>query len=347
MPKDDTTLTKIGELLPSTMRRIQKKARATQGPSPIQRRLFDVAALSAQGDYEQSILFQHSVFCQTSLPPRDPGADVRVWERQNGDATLRITAGMVMHPVEKVFVPIGLPFGPKARLVLLTVNQRAILTQSPVLDVDKSLTSFVCNMLKLSNKGENITAVKDQLARLSASTIQLGLARDGHATTINSQIVTAFDLWFPKNDRQRVLWPTAIRLSHEYFQDLLTHAVPLDENHIAALSHNSLALDIYSWLAQRLHRVPTSAPQHISWVALYDQFGQGYDRLRKFREVFRTALKQVLLVYRTARVDDCAPKPARAYVINGRTLYREEPPTGLWLYNSPPPVTKQLALRSS
>jgi len=35
-----------------------------------------------------------------------------------------------------------------------------------------------------------------------------------------------------------------------------THAVPLDERALAGLAHSSLALDIYAWLAQRLHRVP-------------------------------------------------------------------------------------------
>jgi hypothetical protein len=41
------------------------------------------------------------------------------------------------------------------------------------------------------------------------------------------------------------------------------------------LAHSALALDIYCWLAQRLHRIPADKPQLISWSALYDQFGQG------------------------------------------------------------------------
>jgi len=38
-----------------------------------------------------------------------------------------------------------------------------------------------------------------------------------------------FDLWFPKNEQQRVLWPSTIRLSQEYFTSPQNHAVPLDE----------------------------------------------------------------------------------------------------------------------
>jgi hypothetical protein len=39
-----------------------------------------------------------------------------------------------------------------------------------------------------------------------------------------------------------------------------------------------MALDIYVWLAQRLHRVPTSKPQFVDWDSLHEQFGQGFAR---------------------------------------------------------------------
>jgi hypothetical protein len=125
----------------------------------------------------------------------------------------------------------------------------------------------------------------------------------------------------------------------------VNHAVPLDETHIAALSHSSLALDIYTWLAQRLHRIPANKPTLVTWASLHGQFGQGYstEHIRKFRQVFRVALKQVLSIYKAARVLDETPKQARRYSIQGETFWREEPATGLTLYNSPPPVKKLLA----
>ena len=186
--------------------------------------------------------------------------------------------------------------------------------------------------------------VKEQLARLSAASIRLGIVRDGHALTVNSSIVTAFDFWFPKNDRQRVLWPSTISLSQDYFQSLMNHAVPLDENHIAALSHSAMALDIYVWLAQRLHRIPPGKPSHISWVSLHAQFGQGYDaeRIDKFRAVFRVALKSVLALYHAARVEDAEASKPKLYSQNGRTLWRAPMAKGLTLHNSPPPVRKLL-----
>jgi hypothetical protein len=229
-------------------------------------------------------------------------------------------------------------------MILMHINQRALLSQSPVIEIEDSLTQFVGKALNLDPKGRNIKAVKDQLARLAAASIRLGIVRDGHAITVNSNIVSAFDLWFPKNERQRVLWPSTVSLSLDYFQSLMSQAVPVDEAHIAALSHSSLALDIYSWLAQRLHRIPTERPQTVSWISLHAQFGQGYnpDRIDKFRQVFRVALKEVLTVYPAARVEDDAAKPAHRQVQNGKLLWREDVAKGLKLFHSAPPVRKLL-----
>jgi len=173
-------------------------------------------------------------------------------------------------------VPLGLPFGPKPRLILAHVNAEALRTSSPDIEVEDSLTAFV-KRLKLDPGGRNMRTIKDQLARLSAASVRLGLLRDGRAITVNSQIVTAFDLWFPNKDaRQRVLWPSTVRLSLDYFESLKAHAVPLDERALSALSHSAMALDLYAWLAQRLHRIPKPHRQFIPWPAIKEQFGADY-----------------------------------------------------------------------
>ena len=46
----------------------------------------------------------------------------------------------------------------------------------------------------------------------SAVAQAVGMVRDGDAITVDSKIVTRFNLWFPKDERQRVLWPSTVRL---------------------------------------------------------------------------------------------------------------------------------------
>jgi hypothetical protein len=81
-----------------------KMRRALIGPTPIQSRLIETAARCAQEQDDQSILYQHSVFCQTCLPHRNPGDDVRVWERVNGRTHLEVMAGKAMHPKQERLV---------------------------------------------------------------------------------------------------------------------------------------------------------------------------------------------------------------------------------------------------
>jgi Plasmid encoded RepA protein len=79
--------------------------------------------------------------------------------------------------------------------------------------------------------------------------------------------------------------------------------VPLDERAIAALANSPLALDVYAWLAQRLHRIPEGKPQRVSWKALSEHFGNGYTRLRAFRAGFLEVLALVHAQYRAAKVE--------------------------------------------
>lgn len=262
-------------------------------------RLLDAGDTIA-GDEPGPVLFAHTVFCQTGLPYRNPG-DVREWERANGTARMEIVAGKAMHPETGEFVKVGLPYGPKPRLILAHLNGEALRRQSPEIEIDHSLTAFV-KRLHLDPKGRNVVAIKDQLTRLSASSIRLGYLRDGRAVTVNSQIVTSFDLWFPK-DGHRVLWPSTVKLSADYFDSLTRHAVPLHEIALAALSGNAMALDVYAWLAQRLHRVDPAKPVLVPWPALQMQFGWHYDRLVHFRPVFHKTLGMVVSQYRGARVE--------------------------------------------
>jgi len=280
-----------------------------------QRRLIDTSA-AIRGAPPDRIDFLHTVQCQCGIPYKNPG-DVREWDRRQGHASLRIEAGSAIDPRTGEFVKLGLPYGEKPRLVLIHLATEAVRTGSPVVDVEESMTAFA-RSLGLETNGQQLTALKDQLARLAAATVRMGVVEDGRAVQVNTPFVAAFDLWFPRQADQRVLWPSTVRLSPDYFQTLGRHAVPLDHRAVAALASSSMALDVYVWLAQRLYRVPPGRPQFVGWANLHEQFGQGFARVRDFRRRFLQTLRHVAAAYPTARLaaDD----------------------RGLTLEHSPPPV---------
>ncbi len=291
--------------------------------SRIQRRLVSASA-DIRTEMPDELTFMHSALCQCVLPARKPAEGVREWKRHQGRAVLLVEAGQAVHPATGDFVPLPLPYGPKARLILMHLNGEAMRTGTPVIQVDNSLTAFVARIQGRSPTGPEVRAVKDQLAALSAATVRMGIASDDRSLQLDTKIVGAFDLWFPRQENQRVLWPSTVRLSLDYFDSLTRHAVPLDERAIAALAHSAMALDAYCWLAQRLHRIPEGKPQFVPWAGLFEQFGQNYKEVRFFRRDFLTTLKQVTATYPDARIE-----------VDGK---------GMFLSNSPPPISKRLAL---
>jgi hypothetical protein len=265
-----------------------------------QERLIEASG-AIRGGPPDRIDFLHTIQCQCGIPYRNPGDGVREWDRKQGSAVLRIEAGSAIDPRTGEFVKLGLPYGEKPRLVLIHLASEAVRNSSAVVDVEDSMTAFA-RSLGVEPNGQQLTSLKDQLARLASSTVRMGIIEEGRAVQVNTQIVSAFDLWFPKQADQRVLWPSTVRLSEEYYQSLGRHAVPLDHRAVAALSSSSMALDVYVWLAQRLHRIPTGKPQMITWAALYEQFGQGFARVRDFRRRFLHTLSHVKSAYPSARI---------------------------------------------
>lgn len=260
--------------------------------------------------------FLHTVQCQCGIPYKNPGDGIREWDRTQGNAVLRIEAGSALDPSGGHFVKLGLPYGEKPRLVLIHLASEAVRTGEPTVDVEDSMTAFA-RSLGVETNGHHLRMLKDQLARLAAATVRMGFMEEGRAVQFNTQFVSAFDLWFPKQEDQRVLWPSTVRLSEEYFQSLGRHAVPLDHRAVAALASSSMALDTYAWLAQRLHRISARKSQFITWDSLHEQFGQGFSRVRDFRRCFLQTLRHVQTVYPDARLDTDE---------KGITLHNSKPP---------------------
>ena len=136
---------------------------------------------------------------------------------------------------------------------------------------------------------------------------------------VNQNIVdVAMFLTGEGQDGQGNLFVETARLSESFFQQLRQHAVPLDEAAIRHIHNSSMALDVYCWLAYRLHSLATD--KAISWAALAGQFGAGIKLRKHFKPAFTESLALAQAVYREARVDVTE--------------------TGLILKPSPPPVRK-------
>ncbi|GMA75048.1 hypothetical protein GCM10025880_14650 [Methylorubrum aminovorans] len=129
----------------------------------------------------------HSVLALCGLPYRDPG-DARDFVREYGRNSLSLSAGRLKNPITGEMELQGLPYGPKARLVLLHLCTEAVRQRSPTIEVADSLSGFMKAMGFAVTGGERgtIGAFKEQLNRLAACSMQLGLwDGEGQASTLN------------------------------------------------------------------------------------------------------------------------------------------------------------------
>ena len=70
---------------------------------------------------------------------------------------------------------------------------------------------------------------------------------------ISSQIADSGEFWWSeRKPDERTLWQSKIVLSHEFFNEIIRHPVPLDMNTLKALTRSPLGLDLYVWLNYRV-----------------------------------------------------------------------------------------------
>jgi hypothetical protein len=104
-----------------------------------------------------------------------------------------------------------------------------------------------------------------------------------------------------EGDRQGRLSLETAKLSEGFFEQLQKHPVPLEEAAIKALSNNAPALDVYLWLAYRLHVLRSD--KLVTWTALKAQFGTGFAKLYHFKNKFPATIRLATAVYPGAHVD--------------------------------------------
>ncbi len=275
-------------------------------------RLVD-AAVAIQQDPTTRPDFLHGILCQVGLPRSKVAGDT--FERRSGSASLRIKAGELWDGMQ--WQPQPIPFGTRPRLALIHVSSEAVRTRNPEVEIGRSMRDFL-GRLGLDASGREYGVFRRQMSALAACEMRLGLG----TTTLRVQPIEEFSAWLHPTGSQAVLWPGVLRLSDRFYESLAASAVPLDPRALGALSHSALALDCYTWLAQRLHRVERAPGVKLSWGNLAEQFGSEYADRRNFKRKFRVALREAMAVYADARV--------------------ELVPGGLVLKPSPPPVRRSL-----
>ena len=235
-----------------------------------------------------------------SLPRSNPGSRTQ-YVRQNGPYTLVMSVAGINK----------LPFGTNPRLILAWVCTEAVKTQSRDIVLGRSLSEFMRKLGIASTDGRGQARLRNQMERLFSCSVSMIYKEDNHQASAFAVLADLTDFWWnPKQPDQTGLWESKIRLSESFFNEIISHPVPLDMNTLKALKRSPLGLDLYLWLTYRTF--PLRDPQRLTWRQVYRQFGSDPDKasdnvtIQDFRSKVLRELKKIKLAwpdlnYTTAR----------------------------------------------
>lgn len=285
---------------------------------PEGKQLIDMAAVVMAED-DPALSFTYSGFCLTSFPHKKLGDSER-WERHGHNVTLTIDPGS-LPDADGVTRVHGVPYGSRARMIMLYLQTRAVQTNNPEVELGASMRDWLGRM-GISVGGKTLKEVRDQADRIAACNLTFTWRTERGSGFVKGNIVKGGFRLQDLEDRseQPRLWVDTVRLSDDFFQALRDHPVPVNETALRQIANNSAAIDLYTWLAYRLHAL--SKPTPVTWAAMHQQFGAGYKLVRQFKAKFGAVLEAALAVY-----------PEAVVTIDDQ---------GVTLYPSPPPIRERV-----
>ncbi len=244
--------------------------------------------------------FLHSGLCQVALPHSRPADNTLIWRRQSGRFSLLVQPGAIDRDGAAEYI--GVPFGPKARLIMIHLQTEGL--KSRTVNLGASFSAFMRSLGLAVTGGTRgtIGAVREQALRIAQCRFTMqwdeaNSAGEGRAIIANTSIVDGLELW--KADGKQ--WAETVELSEKFHSHLQEHAVPLDKRGLAHLSANSLGLDLYALLAYRLPRLEREV--HLRWGALQAQIGSVERTTNTLAVRIREVMPDVLTAYPHAQID--------------------------------------------
>ena len=166
----------------------------------------------------------------------------------------------------------GVPYGSRARLILIYLQTEAVKTRSRTVELGASMRNWLGRM-GIPTGGKNYKDVMEQARRIEGSIVSFTWhGDDGTARWRDTIVRGRFEPLSDEADpRQGRLFVDTVELSETFYEALLRHPAPIHEAALRHIANKSAVIDVYLWLAYRLHIL--EQPVNVSWSALQAQFG--------------------------------------------------------------------------
>jgi hypothetical protein len=143
-----------------------------------------------------------------------------------------------------------------------------------------------------------ISLFKEQMNRLAACRMKIGLwnGKD-RAKTINLDPIKSFEVWFPGNPDQQMLWPSKVVLHDDFYKSLTEHALPVDIRALSAVSQSARQMDFLLWLSYRVRSLGNK-DYFLTWDLVKQQFCQSEQhRMIHFQRELKQDIAKIEAVF--------------------------------------------------
>ena len=236
-----------------------------------------------EGEERLDVSFISRSFAMTGLPLRK--LEVRDFGRDDSHFSISISSNLIRIPGYGEFIP-GLPYGAKARLLVLWMTTRARETGCRHLEIGR-IDDWMASV-GIPPHHDNVAMAKSQLVRLSTTTFSMMLKKENleffkSDTLIDSVVFTADDMiHYAEGNLAKVRFPLGIELSE--------------------ISSNAMAIDALLYMIYRLPRIPRGEDVLVTWRQLVAWFGNR-EPMSKFRQTFRGSIEKAKDAYVGADID--------------------------------------------
>jgi hypothetical protein len=221
---------------------IEMKGKQAALLSEIDRRPVDAAA-SYMADEDSGIGFIYSGLCQAALPHKKL-ANTTAWQITSDHITLVVDPGS-KPGLNNTPEPVGVPYGSRARLIMLYLQSEAIRTKSRQVHLGRSMRDWLKKM-GVPIGGKSMLMIRDQAERISWCRLSFNFSAS-RGTQVRHRTIVDDALFLDASDgMQASLFLETAKLSEFFFEELQRHSVPLEDAAIRAISNNSIALDLYA-----------------------------------------------------------------------------------------------------
>ncbi len=290
---------------------------------PMLRQLDMALDQPARDDEALDVSFMSRSFCLSGLPLRkqferdrstrkavEPQREVTMFSRNDERFALTIASSPFVRPGGDV-VQIGLPYGARARLLVLWMTTQA--RQPGRASGDRWLEiGRIDDWLEevgIVPHPDAAAMAKEQMIRLAFTTFTMILKQERMEFFKSDKLITSAvfsddDLpHYIAGNLAKVRFPLGIELSEIAYKRFTgSDVIPVSTEALRKISNNAMSIDVFLYLSYSLPYIAPGDSKLVTWQMLSRQFGNGETKSR-FRQAFEPSIARALDAYRGANVE--------------------------------------------